>query len=65
MDPRGLRVIQNAYISLMTHTKRLSLVIYCDTSAGIRASGMTNGWTEPGTPRWMDRQMNRLEKLFR
>ena len=34
---RGLRVTQNAYFSLITHTKQLLLVTFCDTTAGIRS----------------------------
>ena len=34
----GLRVTQNVYFSLMTHTKQLLLVMFCNTIAGIRAS---------------------------
>ena len=33
----GLRVTQNAYFSLMTHTRQLLLVTFCDTTAGIGA----------------------------
>ena len=31
----SLRVTQNAYFSLVTHTKQLLLVTLCDTTAGI------------------------------
>ena len=31
----GLRVTQNAYFSLLTHTKQLLLVTFCDPTAGI------------------------------
>ena len=34
----GLRVTQNAYFSLITHTKQLLLVTFSDTTAGIGAS---------------------------
>ena len=34
----GLRVTQNAYFSLITHTKQLLLVKFSDTTAGIGAS---------------------------
>ena len=46
----GLRVTQNAYFSLMTHTKQLLLVTFCYTTAGIGASfGHTDvGWSEEG-----------------
>ena len=37
MDPRSLRVIQNAYFSLLTHTKQLLAVSFCDDTAGIGA----------------------------
>ena len=42
MDPRGLRVTQNAYFSLITHTKQLLLVTFSDTTAGIGASFWTD-----------------------
>ena len=32
---QGLRVTQNAYFSLITHTKELLLVTVCDDTAGI------------------------------
>ena len=35
MDPRGLRVTQTTYFSLLTHAKQLSLVTFCETTAGI------------------------------
>ena len=35
IDPWGLRVTKNAYLSLLTHTKQLSLVTFFDTTAGI------------------------------
>ena len=35
MDPRGLRVTQVTYFSLLTHTKQLSLVTFCHLTAGI------------------------------
>ena len=38
----GLRVTQNAYFSLMTHTKQLLLVTFCYTTAGIGASFRTD-----------------------
>ena len=48
----GLRVTQNAYSSLMTHTKQLLLVTFCYTTAGIGASfrthARTDGRTEEG-----------------
>ena len=46
----GLRVIQDAYISLLTHTKQLLLVIFCDTLAGIEVSFWTDR-TGTGTRR--------------
>ena len=48
MDPMGLRVTLNAYYSLMTHTKQLLLVTFCDATAGIQASFRTHGRTEDG-----------------
>ena len=38
----GLRVTQNAYFSLMTHTKQLLLVTFCYTTAGIGVSFRTH-----------------------
>ena len=47
MDPKGLRVTQNAYFSLLTLTKKLLLVTFCDPTAetGVTfwAHGQTNG----------------------
>ena len=37
-----MRVTQNAYFSLITHTKQLLLVTVSDTSAGIGASFRTD-----------------------
>ena len=45
----GLRVTQNAYFSLMAHTKHLLLVTICCTTAGIEVSFRTDGGrTEDG-----------------
>ena len=50
LDPRSLRVTQNAYFSLLTHTKKLLLVTFCETIAEIgvsfRTHGNTDGWTD-------------------
>ena len=54
MDPRGVRVTQNAHFSLLLHTKQLLLVTFCDTLARIEVSfwpdgtrtGTTDGWTD-------------------
>ena len=53
MDPRGLKVTQNAYFSLLTHTKKLLLVTLCDTTAEIEVifghmepDGQTDGQTD-------------------
>ena len=35
MDPISLRVTQNSYFSLLTQTKLLLLVTFCDLCAGI------------------------------
>ena len=42
MDPRGLRFIINTYFSLLSHTKELLLVTFCDTTAGIEVSSRTH-----------------------
>ena len=39
----GLRVTQDAYFSLITHIKQLSLVTFCCTAAGIEVSFRTHG----------------------
>ena len=44
----GLRVTQNAYFLLITHTKKLLLVIICDPTAGIGVSFRTHGRTDGG-----------------
>ena len=44
----GLRETQNAYFSLMTHTKQLLLVIFCYTTAGIGATFRTQGQRTDG-----------------
>ena len=43
MNPRGMRVTQNAYFSLITYTKQLLLVTFCYTTAGIEVSFRTDG----------------------
>ena len=49
MDPRCLKVTQNAYFSLIKHTKQLLLVIFCYTTAGIGASFQTDARTNART----------------
>ena len=44
----SLRVTQDVYFSLLTHTKQLLLVTFCYTSAGIQASFRTHGRTDGG-----------------
>ena len=48
MDSRGLRVTQNAYFSLLTHTKKLLLVTYCDLTAETGVSFQTHGMETDG-----------------
>ena len=43
MDPRGLRVTQNAYFSLLTHTKKLLSVTFCDPTTKTGVSVRTRG----------------------
>ena len=52
----GLRVTQDAYFLLLTHTKQLLLVTFCDPSAGIEVSVRTHGRTEQTerTEPWTD-----------
>ena len=59
MDPRGLRVTQNAYFSLLTLTKKLLLVTFCDPTAETGVSFRTHGWN--GTDGRMDRQTWKLK----
>ena len=54
MDPRGLRMTQNAHFSLLTHTKTLSLVTYCGTNAETAVSFWTHARNR--TDGRMDRQ---------
>ena len=42
MDPRGLRFTKNTYFSLLSHTKELLVVTFCDKTAGIEASSRTH-----------------------
>ena len=50
-----LRVTQDAYFLLLTHTKQLLSMTFCDTLAGIKVNfgrtepdgtGTTDGWTD-------------------
>ena len=43
MDPRDLRVTQNAYFSLLTLTKKLLLVTFCDLTATTGVSFLIHG----------------------
>ena len=52
---------QNAYFSLLKHTKQLLLVTFCDTTAGIGASF----WTNERTYATMDGQTWRLKLVFK
>ena len=55
MDPRGLVVTKNAYLLLLTHTKQLLLVTFCNTIAGF---GSVMVWDADATKAaaviWMD-----------
>ena len=44
----GLRVTQDAYFSLLSHTKQLLLVTFSDTMAGIGTSFRTDARTDGG-----------------
>ena len=48
-DPKDLRVIQNAYFSLLTPNKQLLLVTFCDNITGILGSFWTYGNTGGNT----------------
>ena len=43
MDPRDLRMTQNAYLSLLTHTKKVLLVTFYDPTAETVVSFRTDG----------------------
>ena len=45
MDSRSLRITQNAYFSLSTHTKELLLVTFCDDLKSF-TDGQTEGQTD-------------------
>ena len=48
--PKGLKVTQTTYFSLLTHAKHLSLVTFCETTAGIKKNeSVTDGRTEGQT----------------
>ena len=49
MNPTGLKGNQNAYFSLLTHTKQLLFVPFCDKTAGIGVSFQTDGITDGQT----------------
>ena len=50
MDPRGLKVTQTTYFSLLTHAKHLSLVTFCEKTAGIEKNArVTDARTEGQT----------------
>ena len=49
MDPRGLKVTKNAYFSLLTGTKQLLLMTFCDTTAELvtqKNDRTKDGWTD-------------------
>ena len=45
---RGLRVTKNAYFSLLTHTKQLLLVTFCDKTARSGVRFQTHGTRTDG-----------------
>ena len=66
MDPRGLRMNQNAYSSLLTLTKKLLLVTFSDPTAETEVSFWTHRWTDRQneTERWTDCVSSRIEFDF-
>ena len=44
----GVRLTQDAYLSLWTHTKQLLLVTFCHTNTGNGANFRTHGWRTDG-----------------
>ena len=59
----GVRVIQNAYFSLLSHTKQLFLVTFCDKTAENLASFRTHKRTDGRTDGWTDRRGSRNSYL--
>ena len=61
----GLRVTQDAYFLLLTHTKQLLLVTVCDTLAGTEVSIRTHERTERTEQNdgWTDRRGSRNSYL--
>ena len=61
----GRRVTKDAYFSLLTCTKQLLLVTFCDTLAGIEVSFWANGTgrTDRRTDGWTDRRESRNSYL--
>ena len=55
----GLRVTQDAYFSLLTHTKQLLFVKFCDRLAGIEVIF----WTDGRNHEWTDRRGSRNSYL--
>ena len=58
--PRGLNLTQNTYSSLLTHTKQLLLVTFCDTAVGIGGSFQTHTYTDT----WADGQTGMYVEMF-
>ena len=56
---------QNVFSSLLTHTKQLLLVTFCNTSAGIEVNFRTHGRTEQTerTDGWTDGRGSRNSYL--
>ena len=55
MDPRGLRMTQNAYFLFLTPNKQLLLMILCDLTVEIGASFWTNKQNDGQNEGWIDR----------
>ena len=55
MDPRSLRVTQNAYFPFVTHRKLLSVLMLCFPTARIDVSFWTHQCGKK-TKRWNDRK---------
>ena len=57
MHPKGLRVIQNAYFPLLTHTNQPLFGLICDMTAGIIAELKCDVATnDDPTYEWTDRR---------
>ena len=63
MDPRGLRVTQKAYFSLLSLTKTLLLMTFCDPTAETGVSFRTHEWKRNGNGTETDGQTDVIVEI--